>query len=279
MDFLAKRYSRPDNRYGRIHHWIMHNEINAGWIWTNAGDKTALLYMDLYHRSMRTAYLIARQYDPNAKVFISLEHHWTMKPDAHFYAGKELLELLTLFSRAEGDFDWAVAFHPYPQNLFDPRVWKDTQVSFTFDTPKITFKNLEVLDAFVKKPSMRFEGKRVRAVHLSEQGLNSRDYTPAELRDQAAGMAFAWNKYKNLDSIEVFHYHNWVDNRHEGGLRIGLRKFPDDKDDPLGKKPIWFVYQAMATPQEEEVLAPYKPVVGVRDWGEVRHTDRVTSAK
>jgi hypothetical protein len=118
IDFLAKRYSRPDNKYGRIHHWIMHNEINAGWVWTNAGDKSALLYMDLYHRSMRTAFLIARQYDPNAKVFISLEHHWTMKPDAHFYAGKELLELLSLFSRAEGDFDWAIAFH-----LFDPRVW------------------------------------------------------------------------------------------------------------------------------------------------------------
>jgi hypothetical protein len=79
-------------------------------------------------------------------------------------------------------------------------------------------------------------------------------------------MAFAWNKYKSLDSIEVFHYHNWVDNRHEGGLRIGLRRFPDDKDDPLGKKPIWYVYQALGTPQEDDVLAPYKAVVGIRDW-------------
>ncbi|MES2461199.1 MAG: DUF5722 domain-containing protein [Armatimonadota bacterium] len=279
MDFLAKRYSRPDSKYGRIHHWIMHNEINAGWIWTNAGDKSALRYMDLYHRSMRTVYLIARQYDPHAKVFISLEHHWNMAPGAHFYKGKELLEMLATFSRTEGDFDWAIAFHPYPQNLFDPQVWKDNQVNFTFDTPKITFKNLEVLDAFVKKTSMRFEGKSIRAVHLSEQGLNSRDYTDAQLRDQAAGMAFAWNKYKNLESIEVFHYHNWVDNRHEGGLRIGLRKFPDDKDDPLGKKPIWYVYKAMGTAREDEVLAPYKAVIGVGSWAEVLHSARVTSAK
>ena len=270
LDFLAKRYSRADNRYGRIHHWILHNEINAGWVWTNAGDKTELLYMDLYQRSLRTAYLIARQYDSHAKVFISLEHHWTMTPTAHFYAGRNLLERLAEFSRAEGDFEWGIAFHPYPQNLFDPHVWADTEINFTFDTPKITFKNLEVLDAWVKQPSMRYHNK-VRTVHLSEQGLNSRDYRPDALRDQAAGMAYAWNKFKNLDSVEVFHYHNWVDNRGEGGLRIGLRRFPDDADDPMGRKPIWFVYQSLGTDSEAAVTAPYKTIVGVEDWAQVRH--------
>ena len=30
MNFLAERYSRPDGRYGRIHDWIMHNEIGSG---------------------------------------------------------------------------------------------------------------------------------------------------------------------------------------------------------------------------------------------------------
>lgn len=272
LNFLAKRYSYAEGRNGRIHHWILHNEINAGWVWTNAGEKTELLYMDLYQRSMRTAHLIARQYDPHAKAFISLEHHWNMQPSAHFYPGRNLLDRLTEFSAAEGDFDWAIAFHPYPQNLFDPRVWADTEVNFTFDTPKITFKNLEVLDAWVKQPRMRFEGKRLRTVHLSEQGLNSRDYSETSLRDQAAGMAYTWNKFKNLDTIEVFHYHNWVDNRGEGGLRIGLRRFPDDADDPNGRKPIWFVYQVVGTDTEEAVLAPFKSVVGIGDWSEVRHT-------
>lgn len=270
LDFLAQRYSRPDSKYGRIHHWIMHNEVNAGWVWTNAGEKTALLYMELYHKSMRVAHLIARQYNPHAKAFISLEHHWTMVL-SKFYAGKELLEMLSDFSRAEGDFEWAIAFHPYPQNLFDPRVWEDNEVNFTFNTPKITFKNLEVLDAWVKQPQMLYLGKQRRTVHLTEQGLNSKDYSEKSLRDQAAGMAYAWNKYKGLDTIEVFHYHNWVDNRGEGGLRIGLRRFPDDKDDPNGRKPIWFLYQALGTDREEEVSAPYKSILGIKDWAEVRH--------
>ena len=273
LDFLASRYSRPDNRYGRIHHWIMHNEVNAGWVWTNAGDKTPLMYMDLYHRSMRVAHLIARQYDAHAKAFISLEHHWNMRP-SHIYAGRELLELLLDFSRAEGDFDWAIAYHPYPQNLFDPRVWADTEVNFTFDTPKITFKNLEVLDAWARQPRARF-GKRLRAIHLTEQGLNSPDYTAKSLREQAAGMAYAWNKIKYLASIEVFDYHNWVDNRGEGGLRIGLRRFPDDQDEPSGTKPIWFVFQALGTAREEEVTAFAKPIIGIKDWNEVSHTGKI----
>ncbi|MBC8136225.1 MAG: hypothetical protein H8F28_10090 [Fibrella sp.] len=271
INFLAERYSRKDGRYGRIHHWILHNEVNAGWVWTNAGEKSALMYMDLYQRSMRTVHLIARQYDPHARVFISLEHHWNMVPQANFYRGQELLEKLSEFSRIEGDFNWGIAFHPYPQNLFEPRVWEDNEIDFTFGTRKITFRNLEVLDAWVKLPRMRYGGKQLRTVHLSEQGLNSRDYGETALRDQAAGMAYTWNKFKDLATIEVFHYHNWVDNRGEGGLRIGLRKFPDEPGDPLGRKPIWFVYQSLGTVQEAVVTAPYKSVVGVREWGEVRH--------
>lgn len=267
LNFLAERYSRPDGKYGRIHHWIMHNEVNAGWIWTNAGEKTPLLYMDLYHKSMRAAQLIARQYDPNSKAFISLEHHW-LSPNSRIYAGRELMDLLLDFSHTEGDFDWALAFHPYPQNLFVPRVWEDNEVKFSFDTPKITFKNLEVLDAWMKQPRAAFAG-HPRVVHLTEQGLNSPDYSEKSLQDQAAGMAFAWNKYKKLSTIEVFHYHNWVDNRGEGGLRIGLRRFPDDAEQPLGKKPIWFVYQALGTDKEEAATAFAKPIIGIQSWAEV----------
>src|SRR5205085_12251815 len=89
LDFLARRYSLADGAHGRIHHWILHNEVNAGWVWTNAGEKSVLLYMDLYQRSMRTAYLIARQYNPWARVFISLEHHWNVTTDSHLYSGRE----------------------------------------------------------------------------------------------------------------------------------------------------------------------------------------------
>jgi len=274
MNFLAERWSRPDRRYGRVHHWIMHNEVDAGWVWTNAGPKTLPLYMDLYHRSMRLAHLIARQYDRQAKAFISLTHHWTWAYDPRFYGSKEVLEALAAYSGKEGDFDWGIAYHPYPESLRNPRCWEDKKVDFTFDTPLITFKNLEVLAAWVERPEMKFRGERRRTVHLTEQGPNSPDYSEQSLRDQAACMAYAWEKLKPLDAIEAFQYHNWIDNRHEGGLRIGLRKFPDDEFKGEAK-PVWYVYQKLDTPEEAEACKFALDVVGVKSWAEVRYTGEI----
>ena len=53
--------------------------------------------------------------------------------------------------------------------------------------------------------------------------------------EQAAGFAYAWKKMKHLDGIDAFQWHNWMDGRGEFGLRIGLRKYPDDENDPAGK--------------------------------------------
>ncbi|MCW1884519.1 DUF5722 domain-containing protein [Luteolibacter flavescens] len=274
LNLMAERWSRPDGKHGRVHHWIMHNEVDAGWVWTNAGEKSALDFMDLYQRSMRLMDLIARQYDPGSRAFISLTHHWAEKGEPKWYGSKQLLELLVKFTRAEGDFPWALAYHPYPQDLFKPRTWEDEQATFSFATAKITPKNLEVLDAWMKQPAMLHRGK-VRPVHCSENGFNSKDYSEKELSDQAAGMALAWKKIQALSSIEAWQYHNWIDNRHEGGLRIGLRKFPDEPGDPHGKKPIWHLYRALAAPEEDKASAPYLPVIGISTWEEAMHREPV----
>jgi hypothetical protein len=261
LNLMAGRWSRADGRHGRVHHWIMHNEVDAGWVWTNAGNKTAPVYMDLLHRSMRMMDLIARQYDPHARPFLSLTHHWAEAGPQNWYGSKAMIDLLARFSHAEGGFAWAVAHHPYPQDLHNPRTWEDNHATRDFLTKKITPHNIEVLDAYMKQPHLLHQGA-VRPIHLSENGFNSRDYSQKQLSDQAAGMAYAWHKIRHLDSIEVWHYHNWIDNRNEGGLRIGLRKFPDEPADPLGKKPIWHLYQALATPREAAACAPYLDVIG-----------------
>jgi hypothetical protein len=277
LDFLAARYSRPDQKWGRIHHYIIHNEVDAGWVWTNAGEKTALVFMDLYHKSMRMTYNIARSYNPHAKVFISLTHYWNWTSNPRFYHSKDLLEQLLAFSGAEGDFEWAIAQHPYPESLREPKVWLDKKVSFDYETPLITFKNIEVLDAWVQQPEVLYKGKHRRTVYLSENGTNSPTYSEQDLTEQAAGMAYALKKIKYLKGIDGFQYHNWQDNRREGGLRIGLRRFPDDRVDPGGKKRVWFVYQAFDTEEEDKVFEPYKAVIGIDSWDEIRHKARITT--
>lgn len=279
LDFLASRYSRPDKKYGRIHHWIIHNEVDAGWVWTNAGEKTALVFMDLYYKSMRMSHNIARKYNRNSKVFISLTHYWNWTSNPHFYHSKELLEQLLQFSKAEGDFDWAIAQHPYPESLREPKTWLDNKVSFDFDTQLITFKNTEVLDAWVKLPEVLYKGKHKRLVYLSENGTNSPTYSKQDLAEQAAGMAYALKKIKYLDGIDGFQYHNWQDNRREGGLRIGLRRFPDDEEDPTGVKPVWHVYQAFEEENENEVFDRYKEMIGIKEWDEIRYKGEITAGK
>jgi hypothetical protein len=271
LNFLAERYSHEDGRYGRIHHWIMHNEVNSGSIWTNAGELPVWSYAKLYLDSMRWMHLAARKYDPHAIVFASLDHHWTSRHDETCYPGQELLDCMIQLSQAEGDFPWGIAFHPYPQNLFDPRVWQDTQATYRWDTAKITFKNLEVLDAWCEQTKHQFRGKTPRTLHLTEQGLNSQEYTPAALQQQAAGLAYAWKKLEPLRHISMFHYHNWVDNRHEGGLKIGLRRFADDPVAPLAPKPIWHLFRDLDSPRQTAAVEFALPLIGIQSWEEILH--------
>ncbi|TDE11091.1 DUF5722 domain-containing protein [Dyadobacter psychrotolerans] len=271
IDFIAKRYSRLDKKYGRVQSWIIHNEVDAGWVWTNMGEKDTLLFMDTYHKSMRLVQNIARKYNPHAKAFITLTHFWNWTEDKHFYLSRDLLNILLKYSAVEGDFDWGIAHHPYPESLFEPKSWLDEKADFTFDTPLITFKNIEVLNAWVKRPEAMYKGKFKRTVYLSEQGPNSKDYTPQNLNEQAASIAYLWKKMQVLDGIDAYQFHNWVDNRGEGGLRIGLRRFPDDAQDPGGKKPIWYVYRDLDTPNEDKATEFAKKIIGINNWSEVRY--------
>jgi hypothetical protein len=275
MDFLTKRYTDPNGTYGRVHHWIVHNEVDAGWVWTNMGETDSLTFMDTYHKSLRLINNIAKQYDAHSKAFITLTHYWNWTVDKHFFLSRDLLEILIRYSDLEGDFDWGIAHHPYPESLFEPKSWLDEKAVFNFDTPLITFKNIEVLDAWVKQPYVKFKNKTKRTVFLSEQGPNSRDYTPQHLNEQAASIAYVWKKMEVLDGIDAFQFHNWLDNRGEGGLRIGLRRFPDDEVDPAGKKPVWYVYKALGTEQEVNAIDFAKKIIGISSWDEVRHTKEI----
>jgi len=276
LDFLASRYCRSDNQYGRIHYWIMHNEVDCGVEWTNMGeDRTMEAYMDAYVKSMRLCYNISRQYDAKSQVLASFTHSWKEPCASNYFASKDMIDELLDYSESEGDFQWGLACHPYPQNLFDPKAWNDTYATFSMNTKFVTFKNLEVLDAWAKKSENEYLGTIKRTVFLSENGTNSPSYSTGDLKNQAAGLAYAWKKLEVLDGIDAMQWHNWIDNRAEGGLRIGLRRFPDDTSDPGGKKPVWYVYQAAGTDNEDNIFDQYKATIGISDWDEVRYTGTI----
>lgn len=272
MNFLCERYS--GEQYGRIHHWIIHNEIQSGFYWTNAGNRGMETYMNLYQRSMRLVQTIARQYDPNAKSLISLDHGWMYKGSDRCYRGIDLLNQLVKYSRQEGDFEWGVAFHPYPQDINNPRTWLDDQATYSFSTQYLTPKNLEVIDAWVERPEVCYNGSVPREIQFTEQGINTPDYGNLSLTNQAAGVAYSLAKIAHMKHVTTYAYHLWADAHEEGDLRLGLRKYSDDTD-PWGKKPSWDVFRAFGTADWESVSAPYLGIIGIASWDEVIHKGRI----
>ncbi len=257
LQFLTDRYCCHDAENGRISGFIMGNEVNAHRQWNNFGALPLNVGVEDYARTLRIAHTAVHSISKNTRVYCSLEHHWIQQPSPSEYPGKLLLDHLTRVSRMGGDFDWRVAYHPYPENLFEPRFWNDKTALPGAETPKITFKNLEVLPAYLARPEMLCHDQP-RTVLLSEQGFHS-DNTPAGDAAQAKAFCMAWEKVATLPTVEGFIYHRQVDHGHEGGLNLGLwRRKPESISAPDSKRPIYECFRAAGTAEQSKVFEAAK---------------------
>ena len=259
LDVLGKRYSGafPDN--GRVDHWIVHNEVDYGWQWTNMGEQPFDIYMDHYVRSMRMVSSAVNRYNAHAHVFISLTHRWNTNDNQAWrtYAPKQMVEWLVRDCSIAGDFPWGIAYHPYPQSLWKADFWNDRNVSDDFDTKLITIKNLQVLDRYMHLPSSRAQDGSLRPVICSEQGFHAAADNPEQLHTQAVALLRTWEKIRQCPSILAFDYHRPSDHPNEGGLLLGLRGLPSAEDRLGAPKPAWEVYSAIGTEREAELAERY----------------------
>ena len=160
--------------------------------------------------------------------------------DSVSYTHLALLDALQRNVQAEGDFDWGVAYHPFPEDLKRADFWNDTTAIQSFDTGKITFRNVEILAAYLKQKQFLHRGK-IRHIILSEQGLCSGD-TPEGERLQADAFVLAFHKIKAISEIEAFIYHSHLDEKNEG-LLLGL--LAEDGR----RKPIYDCFSAIDGPR------------------------------
>jgi hypothetical protein len=272
-EFLADRFSAPDSPHGRAVGYIVGNEVNSHWYWYNL-DRTALPNLiDEYMRALRIVHTAVRKSSSSARVYISLDHFWTgaIEKDPLRSMGSRLfVDYLTRLSRLGGDFDWHIAYHPYPENLNEPRVWNDKTALPDFESPRITFKNLEQLPAYMRREKMLCNGL-ARRIILSEQGF----HTPiqpgpveGQLR-QAAGFCYAYYKVAHLDGIDAFIYHRHVDYDGEGA-HFGLWTFqPGTICTPKDKKQIYEIFKNADTLEWEKTFEFALPVIGIKNWEEI----------
>ena len=269
-EFIAARWSGTDSSHGRAWNWIVGNEIDSHFEWHQMGPATTEQVAEQYEEQVRLAWTSLRKHSAEARVLVSLDHHWTGRGHAdplQACSGRSLLEAFASRARARGDFDWHVAHHPYPVDLFDPRVWQDP-VGFDDDTATITFRNLEVLTRALDRPELRFNGEP-RRISLTEQGFNVNQDPDGELL-QAAAYAYAWEKIRRLRGIDAFIYHRHVDHSLEGGLRLGLwTNKPGSIADPDRQRPIWRLFRAAGTPDWEAAARPFLETCGLATWDDV----------
>ncbi|MBR3691669.1 MAG: hypothetical protein IKL89_03090 [Clostridia bacterium] len=286
VEFLVERYTRPDGKYGRAAGAIISNEVNSQYVWGNAGEMSAEDYMREYTRAMRMAWICARKHCSWFRVYISLDHFWTgvnfsASQPLRYYPGRKLLELLGTYAREEGDFDWGVAHHPYPESLSFPDFWNDRVPRFSLDTQKITFKNMEVLEAFLSQPEYLYRGQ-LRRVIFSEQGFNSRSGDLQQLTEKqaAAGYVLAYMKARNMQCVDMFTHHACVDNPHEFGLNLGIFRYDPTAPEGVGEpKPIFDSLMAMDTPKEAEAVAGARAFIGEELFDYLLNPPPVTGAK
>lgn len=252
LDFIAKRYTSDPMA---ITNWVIHNEVDQAGTWTNMGDQPMARYVETYARSTRLVFHTMRLRDPHARVFISLTHHWAKQSSGEgTYTVKKLVDLFTRVAEAGGSgLAWGVAYHPYPRDLRNPDTWNDRDVTFDFETPYITPKNLEVLPAYLGPD---------RPILLSEQGFNTPTLSIEDQKRQVAGLIYLFRKLPHFPTIEAFHLHRYQDMPDaEGGLRLGIM------DENGNRKLGWHAYTAIGTDQlteheaiADELLPPREPI-------------------
>ena len=73
MEFLAERWSQPDQKFGRVVGYIIGNEVNSHWWWCNMGRVTMEEFADDYLRTVRLMHAAIRKQSSWARVYLSLE--------------------------------------------------------------------------------------------------------------------------------------------------------------------------------------------------------------
>ena len=123
---------------------------------------------------------------------------------------------------------------------------------------------MEVLEAYLAQPHLLYRGQPRRII-FSEQGFNSQsgDLQSLTERMAEAGYVLAYLKARQMKTVDMMMHHSYVDNPHEFGLNLGIRRWDANAPRHAGeKKPIYYAVQDMDTPAEPERVKKARAFIG-----------------
>ncbi|SFC93112.1 DUF5722 domain-containing protein [Butyrivibrio sp. YAB3001] len=225
VSFLAERYN-GHNGVGQIDNWVIGNEVNAKNAWNYSSVSDELSYAQLYADSLRVCYNAIKSKNANATVCISLDQNWTKIHNSSYFSARSMLEAINAVVVAQGNFDWAVAEHPYNYPMTWTSFWTPknaeavTMIQHSIDTPYLSMENIEQLTDYLCLPAMRNTKGQVRPVLLTEIGYSSSQGEEA----QAAAMVYAYQRTMTNRYIKMIIFNRQTDFHLEvkNGLSVGL---------------------------------------------------------
>ena len=260
MEFLSKRYSQPE-KYGQVNKYIVGNEIDYTYDWylMQPNYKNGLVqrmdfdkFMEEYSRTLRITNLAIKKYNSESKAIISLTHNWaescltsygyastnqnTLRYNS--YAPKDILDWMSKYEKARGDYDWGICGHPYPigttpsnplkTDLDPPGAAKPITGDYK-TSPWITVANLELYQQYFEVAKNKYNGE-LREVSVIEGGIcnpakesvSASNYK-IEVEQQAGTIAQFYYRAALLDCVTEVAYFR-IHDLPSTSLRLGLKE-------------------------------------------------------
>ena len=239
----------------KVDQFIIGNEVNTR-IWNYTATINWDTFVREYVQAFRVCYNAIKSTNANAKVYISLDQCWDRNrtSDYSFMDGVDFLTKFNEMICAEGNIDWALAFHPYLTPLTYAKFWdmsgcaNGSYYSNQISTGKmVSFQNLPVMTTFMCTPGMLNTKGQVREIICPEIGVTSAQ----GIEVQAAAMVACYQACRNNPYIKQIYFHRI----NEGGqLNFGTTGFSEQ------------VYQAICTGNLGTYDQWAKGYIGIADW-------------
>lgn len=240
----------------KIQDFVIGNEVNER-CWNYSAWTDWDTYVRKYVQAFRVCYTAIKATNPNAMVYISIDQVWNKNAKSFEYLdGDEFLEKFNNMIKENGNIDWNVSIHPYPNPLYYAKFWDLSGVAngsvFKSQVEKnqvITFQNLSVLTDTLCMDAYRDRIGQVRDVIIGEIGMG----TNAGGESQAAGVCASYAAFELNPYVTQYMY-----------LEVDINGFfPTLKGKGLE------AFNAMGTIDEPTYMQWALDYIGIKDWSEV----------
>lgn len=236
--------------------FVIGNEVNER-CWNYMAWVDWDTYVRKYAQAFRVCYTALKANNPAASVYISLDQVWNKNvSNTEYLDGDEFLAKFNRMINENGNIDWNMSIHPYPNPLYYPKFWDLSGVrngaTFKAQVDKnqvITFQNLSVLTDVLQKPEYLNRYGQVRDVIIGEIGMGTNAGNDA----QAAGLAAAWAAFERNPYVTQFMY-----------LEVDVNGFFPTMTSYT--KELW---DALGTEREAEYMSWAMNIIGISDWSQV----------